>query len=88
MMIAENKISFCHECSGPIEYCFCYCPYCGDRAERCPCDLENSKDIESLPTTNHSKLSFLKQTKKPYVVSIKDNWWRLEKWQIGGRKFP
>ena len=90
MMILENPIVCCIECKGSTEYCFCSCPYCGRTTENCHCNLESSRDGgKVLPTTNCSKLGFLRQSKKPSVVIIKDDdWWRLEKWQIGRSRFP
>jgi len=90
MMITENPIMHCVECESSIEHCFCSCPYCGKMTENCHCNLENSRDDDKvLPTTNYSKLGFLKQSKKPSVVSTKDDdWRRLEKWQIGRSRFP
>ena len=90
MTITENPIMYCVECEGSIEYCFCSCPYCGKMAENCHCNLENSRDDDKVsPTTNYSKHGFLKQTRKPSVVSTKDDEWRrLEKCQIGRSRFP
>ena len=90
MMITENTIVCCIECKGSIGYCFCSCPYCGEITENCHCNLESSRDSSRvLPTTNNSKLGFFKQTKKPSVVSTKDDdWGRLEKWQIGRSRCP
>ena len=89
MMITENPIVCCIECKGSIGYCFCSCPYCGEITENCHCNLESSRGSDKvLPPTNYSKLGFLKQSKKPFVVCTKDDdWWRLEKWQIGRSKF-
>ncbi|MDH3313967.1 MAG: hypothetical protein OEM28_12620 [Nitrosopumilus sp.] len=90
MMIAENEIIFCPECKGYIEYCFCSCPYCGNITENCRCNLENLRGIDKiLPASYYSKHGLLNKSKKSYVVNIKDDdWWRLEKWQIGRKKIP
>ena len=89
-MISENPIVCCTKCKGSVGYCFCSCPYCGKTTENCHCNLKNSIDGDKdLSTTNYSKLSFLKQSKKSSAVSTKDDYWeRLEKWQIGRSKFP
>ena len=89
MMIAKNPIECCIECEGSVGYCFCSCPYCGKITKNCHCNFEISKDTyKVLSTTNYSKPSFLKQSKKLSAVSTKDDdWWRLEKWQIGRSKF-
>ncbi len=80
----------CIECKGSIEYCFCSCPYCGETIENCCCNQESSRDSDKiLPTKHYSKRSLLKQSKKPNFVNTKnDDWWRLEKWQIGRSRFP
>jgi hypothetical protein len=79
----------CIECKGFAEYCFCSCPYCGKTTENCHCNPEHSRDCDKvLSTTNYSKHDFLKQSKKSFAISTKDDdWWRLEKWQIGRSKF-
>jgi len=89
-MITENPIVYCVECKDSIEYCFCSCPYCGEITENCHCNLKSSRDSNRiLPTTNNSKLGFLKQSKKASIVNTKDDdWERLEKWQIGRSRFP
>jgi hypothetical protein len=89
-MISKNLIVCCIKCKGSAEYCFCSCPYCGKTTENCHCNLESSRDGDKvLSTTNYSKHSFLKQSKKSSIVYTKDdNWWRLEKWQIGRSRFP
>ena len=80
----------CIGCESSLLLCDCNCPYCGKTTENCHCNLENSRDGDKvLSTTNYSKHGFLKQTKKPSVVSIKDDdLGRLEKWQIGRSRFP
>ena len=89
MMTVKNQIECCIECEGSVGYCFCSCPYCGMMTKNCHCNLENPRDDDKvLSTVNYSKLIFLKQSKKSSVVSTKDDdWWRLEKWQIGRSKF-
>ena len=89
-MVSENSIVCCIECKGSVEYCFCSCPYCGKTTEKCHCNLKSSRDGNKvLSTTNYSKHGFLKQSKKPSGVNIKeDDWWRLEKWQVGRSRFP
>ena len=90
MSITENEIPLCLECKESIEYCLCSCPYCGEITENCHCNVESSKDNSKiLFTKNYSKLGLLKRSKKQSFVSTKDDdWWRLEKWQIGRSKFP
>jgi len=90
MMIAENESILCRECKGSVEYCFCSCPYCGNIMEHCSCNLENSKGTDRiLPPLHYSKLVPWNKSKKPSPLNLKDDdWWRLEKWQIGRRKFP
>ena len=80
----------CIKCKGYIEFCFCSCPYCGEIIENCSCNQESLRYSDKiLPTKHYSKRSLLKQSKKPTFVNTKnDDWWRLEKWQIGRCKFP
>lgn len=90
MMIAKNKNILCLECKGSIEYCFCYCPYCGSITENCRCKIEDLKCSDKILSTTHdSKFGILNKLKKSSAMNNKDDdWWRLEKWQIGRRKFP
>ena len=89
MMIAENDIIMCLECKNSIEHCFYSCPYCGDVIENCHCNHKNPSDQKKIRNKHHSKLDLLEQTNEPPVVNAKeDDWWRLEKWQIGRSKFP
>ena len=80
----------CIECKGSIEYCFCSCPYCGNIMENCCCNLNSKRDNDkSLPIKLYSKHGLSKQPKTSILMSTKDDdWWRLEKWQIGRSKFP
>ena len=90
MMNAENEVIFCIECKDSIECCFCSCPFCGEITKNCHCNLEKSRSINKiLSASQYSKLRILRQSKKASVVNTKeDDWWRLEKWQIGRSKFP
>ena len=66
------------------------CPYCGNITEHCRCNLENSKGSDKILSTLHySKLDPWNKSKEPSLVNTHDDdWWRLEKWQIGRRNFP
>ncbi len=90
MMITETPIAYCVECKGSVGYCFCSCPYCGNMTKGCCCNVENSRNSEkNLPDPQHPKHISLKKLKKSSATNPKDNdWWRLEKWQIGRSKFP
>jgi len=90
MITAEKESILCRVCKGSVEYCFCYCPYCGDMTENCRCNPENLKSIDkTLPTSHRYKRSLWNKSKKISIVNTKDDgWWRLEKWQIGRMKFP
>lgn len=90
MMVMENGIAFCIECRNLIECCFCACPYCGEMMKNCHCDNEISTDSSATSFIPHRlKPSLLKQSKKPLLINVgDDDWWRLEKWQIGRSKFP
>jgi hypothetical protein len=89
MMVVENKIMMCLECKESIEHCFCSCPYCGDVMENCHCNHKNLKDPEKFSSRkHHSKLDVFEQVNELSVVNVKDDdWWRLEKWQIGRSRF-
>lgn len=89
-MVAESGSILCRECKGSIEYCYCYCPYCGSMTEHCRCNLENSKGSDKiLSALRNSKLDPLNKSKKLSLANTHDDdWWRLEKWQIGRRNFP
>lgn len=80
----------CIECKYSIESCFCSCPYCGEIPENCSCKLESSRENgKKIVIKHHSKQNLSKQSKKLDFVNPKDeDWWRLEKWQIGRCKFP
>ena len=90
MTVIKNETLLCPECKDSVKCCFCSCPYCGEITEKCYCDANNSKDHNRiLPTKNYSKVGLLKQSEKPSFVNTKDDdWWRLEKWQIGRSRFP
>jgi hypothetical protein len=88
-MITKNGIVFSIECKRSIEYCFCCCSYCGKMIEYCFCNLEDSnKKDKVLSTKQKSKLRLLKQSMKSPLINTKDDeWWCLEKWQIGRKNF-
>ena len=88
-MITKSEIVFSVECKRSIEYCFCCCSYCGKTIKNCFCNLEDSsKKDEVLPTKQKSKLRLLKQPMESSLINAKDDeWWRLEKWQVGRRNF-
>ena len=88
MMITENATFFCNECKRSMKCCFCSCPYCGEITKSCLCDLEGSTKNTILQTKQKSKLTLLKHTTKSSLSNTEDDdWWRLEKWQIGRRNF-
>ena len=84
------SIMSCIECKNSIEYCFCSCAYCGKMKENCCCNLVNTRNSDkTVPIKHHSKYNLLKQSKTFNLTNSKDDeWWRLEKWQIGRCKFP
>ena len=85
MMMPEKDTIFCIECKCSIEYCLCSCPYCGEQKNTCYCCIDDSKDdVKVLSTKYYSKLN----SKKSPFNTIHDDWWRLEKWQIGRKHFP
>ena len=90
MMVMKEDTVFSIKCKRSIEYCFCCCPYCGDLMENCHCNLnDSSKNDKFLPTKQEFKPHRVKQsTELPLDNTKDDDWWRLEKWQIGRRNFP
>lgn len=85
-IMAENENIFCIECKTSLEQCFCICPYCGEQKNNCFCSIIDARDdVEILSTKHHSKL---RESKSSFKSTRDDDWWRLEKWQIGRRNFP
>ena len=84
-IMAENNTVFCIECKTSIEQCFCICPYCGEQKNNCFCYVDVQDNVGVLSTKHHSKLA---SSKSSFKRTRDDDWWRLEKWQIGRRNFP
>ena len=78
----------CVVCENPSLCCFCFCPYCGD-TENCSCEINDSTNCKSSFRSNKTKHSLSKQmmNSSSFLVSKDEDWWRLEKWQIGRKKF-
>ncbi len=89
-MVIKNDDCICKECKCRIECCFCSCPYCGENTEDCCCNIDNPREATKvLPAKYYSKQTLSNQSKKPNFMDTKnDDWWRLEKWQIGRSRFP
>ncbi len=84
-MMTENENIFCIECKTSIEQCFCFCPYCGEQKNSCFCNVDTKDDAGIFSTKRYSKPS---TSKSSFQSTKDDDWWRLEKWQIGRRNFP
>ena len=89
MKVTEKNIILCLECESSFENCFCSCPYCGKETEDCCCALKKSKGTDRILSKSHDPKHGLMRSSKSVTVNTKDDdWWRLEKWQVGRRKFP
>ena len=91
MKIAKNNDAYCSRCGISLDSCFCFCPFCGDTTEDCSCNAKSSKNIDDtiLSVKSNAKLHLFKRLKTSYLLKTKDDdWWRLEKWQFGRRRFP
>ena len=83
--MTENETIFCIECKTSVEQCSCVCPYCGEQKNNCFCNIIDTKDNLKILSTKHNSKPSLS---KPSFQNIRDDdWWRLEKWQFGRRKF-
>ena len=87
MMISDNQIIFCIKCQNAVELCFCSCPYCGKVTEKCHCNASNFSEVgKTFVVSNKSKHSLSRQLKKSHFTNSKDDdWWRLEKCQVGSK---
>ena len=79
----------CVVCENPSLCCFCFCPYCGDTEKNCMCKNNDSANCKNnFRSKNKPKRIYSKQFQSAsFMVSKDDDWWRLEKWQIGRKKF-
>ena len=84
----EKDIEFNIECKRAIEYCFCCCPYCGNTITSCSCESDRlTKDMDLTTNRYHNHISNQSKHMHSYRSDEQD-WWRLEKWQVGRRNFP
>ena len=85
MSIMDYEAVFCIECKTILDQCLCICPYCGEHKSNCLCNADVIDDVR-IPSTKHASKLKMSNT---YLDSARhDDWWRLEKWQVGRRNFP
>jgi hypothetical protein len=90
--MAENKIITCIECCNLKEFCFCFCPYCGETYGGCKCNYNKSSFNEKKITINSDNQILISLNssfeKQDFVNDSESDYARLEKWHIGRANFP
>ena len=90
--MSENNIITCIECGNLKEFCYCFCPYCGETNDDCNCSHKRlGFDEEKITITSDNQilvsLNFPIE-KHNFVNDSESDFTRLEKWRIGRANFP
>ena len=88
--MVKSNCKYCgFDCKNPMIYCLCLCPYCGVNGKNCSCD-ENFPSRRKASSRENLFNSKSHIPSKEFLIEnhLGNNWWRLEKWQIGRSKYP